>query len=139
MSNIAGMYRYIVGIGVPLALAAIGVLGKKVVRGKGWRQADFFLGIELCLAGIANGLVSSCELLKVAAGTLPIGSATYAILSAGVTFAGFFIFIFLLSIHQDWESKDGDQRGKFWRLGIISNVLGLGILIGSTFSIPGLG
>lgn len=68
MSDLLAMYRFVVGIGVPLVLAAIGVLGKKVVRGHGWQSTDFYLGIELCLAGIANGLVSSCELLKVATG-----------------------------------------------------------------------
>jgi hypothetical protein len=93
MNDLLAMYRYVVGIGVPLILSAIGALAKKLVRGKGWKQADFFLGIELCLAGMANGLVSSCELLKIANGTLPPRAASYAVASAGVTFAGFFIFI----------------------------------------------
>lgn len=130
-------YRYIVGVGVPFLLALLGILGNKLVRGKGWQQDDFFLGVELTLAGLANGLVSSCELLKVATGTVDGRIIPYVVASAVVTFFGFFIFVFLLSLHQDWESKTGGKR-IFW-LGVVSNVLGLGTLVGSTVLIPALG
>jgi len=139
MDHLLGMYRYIVGVGVPLTLAMFGILGKKVVRGRGWKETDFYIGVELTLAALANGLVSSCELLKIAAGTLPSGVAVYAVASAVMTFFGFFMFLFLLTIHQDWESNDSDLRGKFLRLGVVSNVLGLGTLIASIVLIPGLG
>jgi hypothetical protein len=49
------------------------------------------------------------------------------------------MFLFLLSIHQDWESNDSDLKRKLIWLGIVSNVLGLGTLILSTVLIPGLG
>ena|SRR5438477_7467724 len=140
MEDLMSMYRYVVGIGVPLALAMIGVLAKKVARrGRGWRRTDFYLGIELTLAGLANGLVSSCELLKVTTGTLPLHAARYAVASAAVTFFGFFILLYLLSIHQDWESNDTEPKRKLIWLGVVSNMLGLGTLIGSTVLIPGLG
>ena len=132
------MYRYIVGLGVPLILAMFGVLGKKIVRGPGWRRTDFYIGVELTLAALANGLVSSCELLKLANGGLPRRAGLYAVASAIVTLFGFFMFLILLSIHQDKESDEGDLRGKFIWLGLISNVLGLGTLIASTMLIPGL-
>jgi hypothetical protein len=139
MNDLLSMYRYIVGIGVPLILALFGILGKKVVRGPGWKRTDFYIGVELTLAALANGLVSSCELLKIATGTLPQKMAGYAVASAVVTLLGFFMFLFLLSIHQDWESNDSDHWRKFIWLGIVSNMLGLGTLFASTVLIPGLG
>lgn len=138
MNELLGMYRYIVGIGVPIVLAMFGVLGKKLVRGPGWKKEDFYIGVELNLAALANGLVSSCDLLKIPTGTLPQKMVGYAVASAVVTFFGFFMFLFLLSVHQDWESDDIDLRRKFIWLGIVSNVLGLGTLIGSTVLIPSL-
>jgi uncharacterized membrane protein HdeD (DUF308 family) len=140
MSDLLSMYRYIVGIGVPVAFAGLGALGKKLIRkGGGWQVDDFYLGIELTLAGIANGLVGSFDLLKLPSGALPQNMVPYAVASAVVTFCGFFCFLFLLSIHQDWESKESDQKGKMIRLGIVSNVVGLVILFASIMLVPGLG
>lgn len=134
------MYRYIVGIGVPVAFTGLGALGKKLIRKSGgWQISDFYLGIELTLAGIANGLVGSFDLLKLSSGALPPNMVPYAVASAVVTFCGFFSFLFLLSIHQDWESNDTDQRGKMIRLGIVSNGVGLVILFASIMLVPGLG
>jgi hypothetical protein len=133
-------YRYIVGIGVPLLLSIFGILGNKLVRGKGWAKEDFYLGVELTLAGMANGLVSSCELLKMTTGKLDAKIVPYVVASAVVTFFAFFIFLFLLSLHQDWESKVGSNPlHEVMLLGGVSNVLGLGTLIGSTILIPSLG
>lgn len=139
MNDFLRMYRYAVGLGVPLVLAAFGVLGKKVVRGPGWKRTDFYIGVELTLAALANGLVSSCELLKATTGALPQKMAGYAVASAIVTLLEFFMFLFLLSVHQDWQSNDSDLKLKFIWLGVVSNVLGLGALILSTVLIPALG
>jgi hypothetical protein len=140
MSELLAMYRGIVGIGVPLILATFGVLGKKLIRkGPGWKREDFYIGVELTIAALANGLVSSCDLLKITTGVLPQKMIGYAVASAVVTLLGFFMFLFLLSVHQDWESNDSDPRRRFVWLGIVSNMLGLGTLILSTVLIPGLG
>ncbi len=139
MGELLTLYRYIVGIGVPLILAMFGVLGRKLIRkGPGWKREDFYIGVELTIAALANGLVSSCDLLKIPTGVLPQTMVGYAVASAVVTFFGFFMFLYLLSVHQDWESNDVDLKRRFIWLGLVSNVIGLGTLIASTVLIPGL-
>src|SRR5690348_3894959 len=70
--SIAGLlsaYRYGVGIGVPLVILLLGLIGRKVARGRGWAAGDFYLGPELTLAGVSGALVNILELLKPANST----------------------------------------------------------------------
>jgi hypothetical protein len=97
MSDVLSVYRYIVGIGVPVAFIGLGALGKKLIRKTtGWLVDDFYLGKELTLAGIANGLVGSFDLLKLPSGELPRQMIPYAVASAVVTFLWIFLLPFPL-------------------------------------------
>ena len=59
-------YRCLVGVLVPLVLAGLGMLAKRLPRGgglgPGWKRSDLYFGAEFTLAGVAAALVNVCEL-----------------------------------------------------------------------------
>jgi hypothetical protein len=41
----------------------------------------------------------------------------------------FFLLLWILSIHQDWEKRSQNPRGQLVWLGIITNLVGAGLLV----------
>jgi hypothetical protein len=133
-------YTWKTGIGVPVLLALLGVLGKKLARGGGatggFKRQDFYLGPEFTLAAVSTALLNIFDLLKPAR-PLP-GPRDALLANILVGFSGMLLFMFVLSLHQDWESNGmviaAGNAGKsirwemFWLLGIC-NLIGLGLLI----------
>jgi hypothetical protein len=120
-------YRVTVGAGVPIVLAIVGILGKKLARGKGWRRADFYLGVEFTLAGVAAALASVFDLLLKPGRKLQAIDNELLLLNFLVAFIGMVLFMFVISLHQDYEdvNNTGDARKKeIEMLAGASNMLG---------------
>lgn len=128
-------YRYQTGIGVPLLLALLGVIGKKLVRQtRGWKARDFYLGVELTLAAVSSALLNIFDLLN----PDRKGTDNHRVLLSNfvVTVLGMLLFMFVLSLHRDWESNNQHPKKEaFWLLGV-SNAIGFGLLVAGIILIP---
>jgi hypothetical protein len=115
---------YLIAIAIPLALLACGSLLKKIVRGGGWKRADFFLGAELALAAIGSAMVYLYDLRDATTGS---DDERWRHVAATASFIviSFFLLLFIMSTHQDWEHRTGNRRGQVIWLGIICNTLGV--------------
>jgi hypothetical protein len=120
---------YLQALGIPLILSFCSALAKKIVRGSSWQRTDFFLGVDLSLATIASALVYFFDLAKL---ILPTSAATPALPQKVIATASFlalcfFLLLWLLSTHQDWERRPQNPRGQFLWLIIIANLVGAGL------------
>jgi len=132
LAAMMAVYRYCVGFGVPAAILAIGVIGKKVARGRGWKEEDFYAGSELALAGVSGALVNLLEFLKperTALGMLEKMLLGGNLLVVVVGLVGYWL---TLSLKQDYATKleRASIRGRVLLLGF-SNAIGLGVLLGA--------
>ena len=114
-----------------MLLITCGAVAKKLVRGSGWRRTDFFLGVELSLAAMALALVYMLDLSRLT--LLPstsITSVSQKIAATALFLAlSFFLLLWVVSTHQDWEKKSRNPNGQLFWLGIISNLVGTALLI----------
>src|SRR5947207_3997367 len=98
---------YVLALGIPVILIVAGALAKKLVRGSTWRASDFFLGVELSLAAMASGLVYVSDLARVirtpSESSAPIGNKMVA--TASFLALCFFLLLWVLSTHHDWEKR----------------------------------
>jgi hypothetical protein len=128
-------YRLVSGAGVPLVLAVLGILGKKLARGKGnpsWRRSDFYLGVEFTLAGVAAALINLLEILLKPGRNLAPGDGTLLMLNFGTLFFGMLLFMFVLSFHQDYEDEkhmDIARKKELKMLGGVCNAIGFAVLL----------
>lgn len=122
--------RYIMALGIPLILILCGALAKKLVRGSAWRRTDFFLGVELSLSAMASALVYVFDLAKMTIQQTGVQSSLDQKIAATATFLAlcFFLLLWVLSTHQDWERRSENSRGQIVWLGVIANLIGSGLL-----------
>jgi len=120
------VHPYFAAIVVPLLFILAGAFSRKLVRRSPWTQEDFYLGVQCTLSAFASALIYLFELAR----ALQQGgaAATKASWSA-VTGTGFFILVsfflllWILSTHQDWE-KHSDRKRERNRLAILCPALG---------------
>ena len=117
-------------LGIPLILILCGALAKKLVRGSAWRRTDFFLGVELSLSAMASALVYVFDLAKMTIQQTGVQSSLDQKIAATATFLAlcFFLLLWVLSTHQDWERRSENSRGQIVWLGVIANLIGSGLL-----------
>ena len=132
-------YRVGVGIGVPLVLLIIGILGKRLARGpsSSWLRADFYFGVELTLAGISSCLLNIFEFLK--PGRTPNSTDTVVMLVNVIAIVlGVLFFLFVLTLHQAYAlSNPPKSRTKeLLMLAGLGNVLGFCVLVASVIAMP---
>jgi hypothetical protein len=126
------IYRFSVGVGVPIVISALGVAGKKVARGAGWSWEDWYVGSELTLAGIAGAAANLFEFLKPDRVTFGVLEKKLLAGNIGIAFLGFLLYIFMLSFKQDYGPNSGKSKKKqLWVMFGVSNVLGLLTLFGA--------
>jgi hypothetical protein len=118
---------YVIALVIPLLLLLCGAVAKKLVRGGGWKSTDFFLGVELALSALGSAMVYLYDLQKSAS-----GSSQHAVSLPGKMVAtssflaiSFFLLLWILSTHQDWEGKNQNPRGQLLWLGIGGNLVGV--------------
>jgi len=130
-------YRFVIGLLVPIALAALGIVAKKVSRGVrgSWRRSDFYLGREFSLAGVATA-ITSILVVWLKPGRVFQGRADLGVLGKNFTvvFVGFLLFMLIVGMHQDYEDENhtGPDRNRELKIiGVVSNVIGFGLLVAS--------
>jgi hypothetical protein len=129
---------YITALVVPLVLILCSAVAKKLVRGSAWQRSDFFLGVELSLAAMASGLVNFLDLSKPAlSGTTPVSPQKTTETAVFVAIC-FFLLLWILSTHQDWERRPQNVAGQVVWLGVISNLVGAGLMIAFVLYVKGL-
>jgi hypothetical protein len=129
---------YITAIVIPLVLILCSAVAKKLVRGSAWQRSDFFLGVELSLAAMAAGLVNFLDLTKPALlGSVPLSPQKTTETAVFVAIC-FFLLLWVLSTHQDWERRPQSATGQLIWLGAISNLIGAGLMIAFILYVKGL-
>lgn len=128
---------YIISLAIPLILLLTGAFAKKLVRGSQWIRSDFFLGVEFSLAALSSGLIYFFDIAKSASSSIPINSNKLTIATAFVAVT-FFLLLWILSTHQDWEKKNKNPRGQIWRLCILSNSIGYGLMVAFILVVKGV-
>lgn len=134
-------YRLVIGLTVPLVLSIVGVLAKKIARGPkgGWRRADFYLGREFVLAGVATAVTSVLVILLKPGRVFNVKedvktmALNFAVAGAGAG-ALMFMFIINFSLEYEDESHTGAERAREIKvIGYISNAIGIAILVWAVF------
>jgi hypothetical protein len=105
---------YLIALGIPLILIFCGALAKKLVRGSSWERTDFFLGVELSLTAMGSALVYVFDLarLTVSQTGVPTSLPEKIVATASFLALCFFLLLWVLSTHQDWESRDDDRTAR---------------------------
>jgi hypothetical protein len=117
-----------------------GAFAKKLVRGSTWQRSDFYLGVELSLASMASALVYVFDLAKVTNAATPGAPPVDNKIAATVSFLAlcFFLLLWVLSTHQDWERRSQNPKGQFIWLGVITNLVGAGLLAAFVLLVKGV-
>lgn len=130
-------YRCVIGLVVPVALAVLGILAKKVSRGVrgGWRRSDFYLGREFSLASVATSITSIVVIVLKPDRPFQ-GKADLAAVAEnfGMVFLGFLCFMLIIGMHQDYEDEEhtGDAVSKELKMiGLVCNIIGFALLVAS--------
>lgn len=129
---------YITAIVVPILLILCSAVAKKLVRGSTWQRSDFFLGVELSLAAMAAGLVNFLDLTKPALTNASQLSPQKTTETAVFVAICFFLLLWVLSTHQDWEKRTQNTGGQIIWLGVISNLVGAGLMVAFILYVKGL-
>ncbi|MGB0384464.1 MAG: hypothetical protein ACPGWR_06525 [Ardenticatenaceae bacterium] len=119
----------VVAVVVPILLFLAGGFGKKLVRGgNDWHRKDFYLGVDAMLATISAALIHIFDITKsMTQSNVP--ENIEKLIASGV-FLGFsfFLYMIVLGIHQNWESKTRHRAKQWLWLVIVSNSIGLGLM-----------
>jgi hypothetical protein len=131
---------YLIALGIPLVLIFCGAFAKKLVRGSAWKRSDFFLGVELSLAAMASALVYVFDLSKLTGSQSASGVSVPGKMAATASFLAlcFFLLLWVLSTHQDWEKRSQNPKGQFVWLAIITNIIGAGLLAAFVLFVKGV-
>jgi len=110
-----------------------GACARKLIRGKGWERHDFYLGVEFCLAALSAGL-ANLSAIAARASDASVDTGLALSLMAFFIATCFLLLLIVMSIHQDWAERGGRNRlTEIAWLGLISNVIGLGLLAAFVF------
>lgn len=131
---------YLIAVGIPLILLLCGAIAKKLVRGGGWKYSDFFLGVELALAALGSAMVYFYDLQKlgVTQASPPVPVADKIGATATFLAIAFFLLLWVLSTHQDWEGRTQNPRGQIVWLGLISNGVGIALFASFVMLVKGV-
>ena len=131
---------YLVAIGIPIILLLCGALAKKLVRSGGWKRTDFFLGVELALAALGSAMVYFYDLQKLPPTPAAAGASVADRIGATASFLAitFFLLLWILSTHQDWEARTQNPRGQIVWLGVISNLVGVAVFAAFVMLVKGI-
>lgn len=119
---------YLIALGIPIILILSGAVAKKLVRGSGWCMKDFYLGVETSLAALGAALIHFFDLNKQQLNGAELRDQMTA--TASFLAISFFLLLWVLSTHQDWEARTQNGVGQFIWLSGVSNIIGI-LLFGS--------
>lgn len=119
MKDTLFLNRYFVSIASPVLLLLAGALAKKLIHGDGWKREDFYLGAQFALAAMAGALTYLIEEFK--KNPPNINKIFTTAIFLPITYV---LLLFVLSIHQQWETEKKNIRTQIFWLCIISNLIG---------------
>lgn len=121
---------YLDAWGIPVLLILCKAIARKLSRGNGWIRSDFYCGLDLSMTAFGSGLVHCYDLRKLGATELFSNASFAAKVGAAASFVliAFCVLLVVLSIHQDWQSRDNHPRGQLIWLGLIANSVGVALL-----------
>ncbi|HEX8244566.1 MAG TPA: hypothetical protein VF541_13765 [Longimicrobium sp.] len=141
--------RYFFAVGIPFLLILLGAVAKKLIRSTAWVRDDFFLGVDLSLAGISSGLIYISDLLTTKAASIgcstPICREFLATvderLANDATYLSLALLLFLLvlAIHQDRARNPESAREQWLMLGLLGNAIGVALLTVFILVVKGVG
>ena len=131
---------YLIALGIPLVLILSGAFAKKLVRGSAWQASDFFLGVELSLAAMASAMVYVFDLARILGATTLATNGINSKIAATASFLAlcFFLLLWVLSTHQDWEKRSQNRMGQIIWLGVIANLIGAGLMAAFVLYVKGI-
>ena len=131
---------YLIALGIPIVLLASGAFAKKLVRGSSWERFDFFLGVEFTLAAMSSALIYVFDLVKLGSNNPTIPNALMNKFAATAAFIAlaFFLLLWILSTHQDWQRRNNNPRGQIFWLGVVANIIGAGLLATFVLLVKGI-
>ena len=121
---------YLIALGIPIILIFCGAFAKKLVRGTSWQISDFYLGVELALSAMAASLVYIYD-VSMLPNTTPVQiSIINSKIASNASFLAicFFLLLWVLTTHQDWEKRKENKKGQLIWLGVITNLIGIGLM-----------
>lgn len=130
-----GKISYIIAIGIPAILILSGALSKKLVRGTSWTRSDFFLGVELSLTAMGSSLIFIYEVSRTNDVTL---IQDKALISGLFTLVCFFLLLWVMAVHQDWEKRPQNRGGQLLWLGGFCNFIGIGLMASFVLFVKGV-
>jgi len=141
--------RYFIALGIPFILLLLGAISRKLIHGRPWKREDFYLGVDLALAGISSGLIYISEVLATKAsesGCFTTACTTFResldsklLADAVYLVVAQFVFLLVLTIHQDQERTSGKPKAQLISLGLLSNAMGAILLVWFTLFVKGVG
>ncbi|HEY0023795.1 MAG TPA: hypothetical protein VGB24_12820 [Longimicrobium sp.] len=138
------LHAYFVALGVPVILIGVGALAKKLIRGTSWIRQDFFLGVDLALASLSSGLIYLYQVLESARnahGVQPPNAASAdqkLLLGVSYVVVALFALLVVMSAHQDQERNTTNPMKQIIWLGVISNLVGGGLLAAFILLVQGV-
>jgi hypothetical protein len=116
-------------------------MAKKLGGASPWKREYFYLGVEFTLAALSSALLYVFDIAKDIAQGKPSGLVSWdqqLTLTASFTAITLCLLLVVLSIHQDWESKNRKRREQIIWLCVISNLIGAGLIAGFVLLIKGI-
>lgn len=129
---------YLIALVIPLILIASGAFAKKLVRGSDWQLSDFFLGVDLSLTAMGSALLYVFDLTNSTMETEATSVNSKLTATASFLAVCFFLLLWILSAHQDWERRTSNRMGQIVWLGIISNATGIGLFAAFVILVKGV-
>jgi hypothetical protein len=133
---ISMQYRHVGALGIPIVLALVTIIAKKLARReRGFIRNDFYLGVDLTVASLSILLANVYDLFDPQQFGAGIRSPLL-LNGAGAAIASVFL-LFVVSLHQDYESKGSVKfpNESFW-VGFLANMIGFGLLFSSAVFMP---
>lgn len=132
---------FFIALVIPMALLFCGAFAKKLVKASPWKREYFFLGVEFTLAALSSALLYIFDIardLSQGVQTALIPAYQRLTVTASYISITFCLLLVVLSIHQEWESKENKKREQIIWLCIICNLLGAGLIAGFVLLVKGI-
>ena len=92
------------------------------------------------LAAMSSALIYVSDLVKLGSdnSTIPKGLMNKFAATAAFIALAFFLLLWILSTHQDWQRRNNNPRGQIFWLGVIANIIGAGLLATFVLLVKGI-
>jgi hypothetical protein len=125
---------------VPIFISGVTLFAKKLASRERLNRHHFYFGIDQTIAALSIPIVNGIDMLNPKHEVSAITASTWKALlvNGGALLGAIFLLFVVLSLHQDYESKSGTllQPGEIFWVGVVSNVVGFGLLFACATMLP---